>query len=950
MKSMITNASLLLLALTSGGTMALAVPTSHQVPNPVAHHTTRSKPTLPATLRPALYRALAKDASVAYRVNKDGCAVLPRQALKGCFDARGAHFSGPGATPLVLYLAAYGRGSEWTSVTPVRPTIRDNRVSYRHGALTAWWRVLPMGFEQGFTIAKRPGGQGKLTLALAASGKATQRAGALAWGKLRYGELVVTDAQGKVVPATLKTKGDCILIAVNDARATYPLTVDPLVYLEQIVTASDGASQDQFGFSVALAGTTALIGAVTATVNGTPFVGAVYVFTDSGGTWSQTQKLTPNDGVKNENFGLAVALAGNTALIGTPNAIINGNIGQGAVYVFTDSGGTWSQTQKLTASDGAQYEQFGASVALAGTTALIGMPNGGAPRDAVYVFTDSGGTWTQMQKLTASDGAQAFGNSVALAGSTALVGANGATVNGNPAQGAVYVFTNSGGTWTQTQRFSASDGGQGEQFGFSVALAGSTALITEPNGGAFGGVAYIFTDSGGTWSQTAELAASDGVPFDGFGSSIALAGGTALVGAKTAGPDDGAVYVFTDSGGTWSQTRKITAPNHLGYAYFGYSVALAGTTMLIGAPLLTVNHNVSQGTAYFLGESDLGLAVSAPASASAGQTFVSQTIATNASSMASPAVALTVAVPAAASFVSASASQGSCNEASGVVTCALGSITGNAGTASANVTLRAPGNANAATLKYLAGIVEATPPLTASAATMINHLPVDLAMLSGNVSPTGTVKKGEDLVYVLTVQNVATNRYAAATQTQLSYHLPSGVTYLAASGAATSCAPAAGGTVVCGFGILQPGASKLEKLAVQVTEDATTIASTFTVSAAETDSDPSNNSLTLSTNPNTGPPGSPGPKGSSGGGGFGGIALLALLALILGAGLGRRRHGQGSVRAKIYGRSVFMICEKIMQSFEVPGNRVFRLFFHPIPVAGCAVASVWVNSGVDNES
>ncbi|MGH8428080.1 MAG: hypothetical protein ACRES7_08885 [Gammaproteobacteria bacterium] len=708
--------------------------------------------TLPAALRPVFYQSLAKDAGPAYALNAKGCATLPKQTLTACFDAAGAHFNSKGAAPLALHLVGVGRGNELAAVATVQPAITGNRVSYAHDNLTEWWRVLSVGFEQGFTLAKRPHGAGELTLALAsrivapaqagaqskeslptqgrdtksdwipASAGMTKKENTLAFGKLRYGQLVVTDANGKVVPATMKSEGDRILIAVNDAQAVYPLTVDPLVWLEQKVTVSDGAAYDSFGYSAALSGNTALVSATG---------GAAYVFTESGGTWTQTAKLTASDG--GDGFGNSVAIDGTTALVGAWLATVNDYEYQGAVYVFTDSGGEWSQTAKLTASDaGVDDQWFGASAALSGTTALVGASgdtvNGNSIQGAAYVFTESGGTWTQTQKLTASDGAaqDSFGNSVALDGTTAVVGANETKVNGNYYQGAAYVFSEVGGTWTQAAKLTASDGAMGDEFGSSVALVGGTALVgaevATVNGKHAQGAAYVFSEAGGTWTQTQKLIASDGVAGDEFGTSVALAGSTVLVGAFNAtvnGNDyQGAAYVFSNSDGSWSQTQKFTAIDGAADDYFGSSVALAGTTALVGADGATVNSNVYQGAAYFEGESDLGLAVSAPQTVGQNQTYVSQTIATNNASAASPAVSATMTVPAAASFISAMATQGSCSEASGVVTCDFGSINGNAGTATANVTLKATG-APGTMIDNTASIAKATPPLTASAPTGI---------------------------------------------------------------------------------------------------------------------------------------------------------------------------------------------------------------------------------------
>ncbi len=625
----------------AGGGFAFAAPANGAATGAAMQPTHSTNQTLPAALRPVFYQSLAKDAGAAYNVNTKGCATLPQSSLTACFDAAGAHFNAKGAAPLALHLLGFGRGKTLAPVSQVQPAITGNQVRYTHGALNEWWRVLPVGFEQGFTVNKRPGGAGELVLALGANNKASrQDAGApdgtLAFGKLRYGQLVVTDANDKVVPATLKNEGDRILIAVNDAHAAYPLTVDPLVWLEQKVIASDGAAGDRFGFSVALSGSTALVGAPNATVNGNQYQGAAYVFSESGGTWSQTAKLTASDGAAYDFFGISVAVSGSTAIVCAENATVNGNGSQGAAYVFSDSGGTWSQTAKLTASDGATGD--------------------------------------------------AFGSSVVLVGSTALVGAVNATVNGNFAQGAAYVFSDSGGTWSQTAKLTASDGAANDQFGFSVALSGSTALVG----------AYRATVNGNS--------------------------------------AQGAAYVFTESGDTWAQSQKLTANDGAAYDFFGFSVAVSGSTAIVCAEGATVNGNGGQGTAYFYGERDLDLLTTAPGSVYRYSDYSSQTIATNSSSVVSPAVAVTVAVPAAASFISAISTQGSCSQTSGLVTCNLGSI-GAGGFAMTSVTLAATGNGGT-TIENTASVV-ATPKLSDTAPTLIR------ACLAGYTEYDGTLGAGQ---------------------------------------------------------------------------------------------------------------------------------------------------------------------------------------------------------------
>jgi hypothetical protein len=388
---------------------------------------------------------------------------------------------------------------------------------------------------------------------------------------------------------------------------------NPLVWLEQKVTASDGTANSYFGSAAALNGSTALIGAD----GDNSFQGAAYLFTKSNGSWSQGQKLTASDGLAGDEFGYRVVLANDTLLVGAFTATVGGNASQGAAYLFTESNGTWSESQKLTASDGGLFDNFGASVALDGSTLVVGANGatvgGNAAQGAVYVFTESNGTWTQTQKLTASDGAayDNFGLSVALKGSTILVGSPQAAIGGNAGQGALYVFTESNGTWSQVQKLTASDGAENASFGESVALDGSTALIgannATVNGNSFQGAAYIFTESNGTWSQVQKLSANDGAANSNFGNAVALNGSTALIGAdgSTVGGNtyQGKAYLFMESGGNWSQSDTFIASDGAADDYFGAALAWDGVTALISTPHPTIGGNSYQGAAYFYQQS-----------------------------------------------------------------------------------------------------------------------------------------------------------------------------------------------------------------------------------------------------------------------------------------------------------------------------------------------------------
>jgi hypothetical protein len=374
-----------------------------------------------------------------------------------------------------------------------------------------------------------------------------------------------------------------------------------------IITRPGGQASDQFGYAVALDGETAVVGAIRANTDGGNYRGAVHVFVRSGANWVHQQQLVADDGAFGDAFGWSVALNGDTVAVGAPDASIDGSSYQGAVYIFTRSGATWSQQQKLTASDGEAHDNFGDAVALAGDTLLIGSSINVLRPGAVYVFTRSGATWSQQQKLTASDprAGNWFGRAIALDGDTALIGA---VYSDGLSRGGAYLFTYDEGVWSQQQKLMASDSASADLFGWSVALAGDTAVIgasdAQVGSNEEQGAAYIFTRSGATWSEQQKLTGSDGAAHDRFGRSVALDGNTLIIGAEQHAvwggySHQGAAYLFGYSEGTWSEQQKLTASNGEVGNRFGYAVSLDGDFALIGANRANVGGNNNQGAAYF---------------------------------------------------------------------------------------------------------------------------------------------------------------------------------------------------------------------------------------------------------------------------------------------------------------------------------------------------------------
>ena len=200
----------------------------------------------------------------------------------------------------------------------------------------------------------------------------------------------------------------------------------PPPFSQTKIVDGDAAAVDCFGTSVSISGDTALVGAYQDDDAGSD-TGSAYVFVRSGDTWTQQAKLTASDAAAGDFFGYSVSVSGDTAIIGALRDDDAGS-GSGSAYVFVRSGTTWTQQQKLTASDAAGEDQFGISVSIDGDTALVGAyddDDAGAMSGSAYVFVRSGDTWTQQQKLTASDAAAGdfFSYSVSVSGDTALVGA-----------------------------------------------------------------------------------------------------------------------------------------------------------------------------------------------------------------------------------------------------------------------------------------------------------------------------------------------------------------------------------------------------------------------------------------------------------------------------------------------------------------------------------------------
>ncbi|MCK9516969.1 MAG: FG-GAP repeat protein [Ottowia sp.] len=381
------------------------------------------------------------------------------------------------------------------------------------------------------------------------------------------------------------------------------------------LTAGDGAASDFFGYSAALSGdgNTAIIGAYgDDNANGTD-EGAAYIFIKDNGTWTQQAKLISLSSLGYSSFGWSVDLSedGNVAVIGAPD---DADVGAdaGAAYIFTRTGTTWTQQIKMLPID-LSLSKLGYSVSITadGNTVALGAygdTTNGASSGAVYVFTYDTGTtsWSQQQKLMASDAAanDQFGTCVKIndSGNTMLVGARYDDSN----LGAVYVFAFDGSTWTEQAKLTASDGVAGDQFGVGLALSanGNTAAIGsqyDDTGALDLGSVYVFTRSGITWTQQAKLISSDltANSYLGYAVDISSNGDILAVGARNVN-GNGAVYVFTLVGDNWILRKKLVASDAQADDSFAIAVSLSedGTELLVGAHMEDPVAGTDAGSAY----------------------------------------------------------------------------------------------------------------------------------------------------------------------------------------------------------------------------------------------------------------------------------------------------------------------------------------------------------------
>ncbi len=355
-----------------------------------------------------------------------------------------------------------------------------------------------------------------------------------------------------------------------------------------------------FGLSVAVDGDTLVVGDPS-DANGK---GAVFEYTRTGDSWTNTAKLVAADGASGDVLGNSVAIDGDTIVAGAPGHQVGNLASSGAVYTFARTGAAMrTQTAELTAADAATDDRLGSSVAVDGDTIVAGAPNETidthAQQGAAYTFTSSGApARVDSGKLTATDGAAGdlLGTALAIRGATIVVGAPAHQVGDLAGSGAAYTFARTGTpARTQTAELTTSVGVTDQQLGASVAVDANAIVVGAPSdivrGNAGQGSVYTFALTGrAVRNETARLTSSDGAAGDNLGASVAIGGDTIVAGAPAhtvlANAKQGSAYTFAATGAAArDETARLVDADGSAGALLGFSVAISGNTIVTGAPL-----------------------------------------------------------------------------------------------------------------------------------------------------------------------------------------------------------------------------------------------------------------------------------------------------------------------------------------------------------------------------
>ncbi|RJP38535.1 MAG: hypothetical protein C4547_04460 [Phycisphaerales bacterium] len=413
----------------------------------------------------------------------------------------------------------------------------------------------------------------------------------------------------KSIGVTIPVIWTALLPATDAAFAGRDALNGCLVTETEKIVSGSGEALDLFGWGVAIDGLVAVVGAPGDTIQGVP-AGAAYVFIYDGRGWFEQARLQPFDVRALDDFGhaLAVDAQTRTILIGSDGHDV-GARDAGAAYVYVQEDGHWGWTFKVQASDVAPDAHFGWSVALDGDRAAVGAygaSTGGPDIGAAYVFRGARDDWVEEARLTASDGKQGdwFGFWVDIEGDVVLAGAPRDDDNGRDS-GSAYVFEYVGQRWREVEKLVPPDGHAQANFGDAVAISGATLLVGAPGDSEAGnnaGAVYVYGYDGRRWRLTQKLMASDAAEWDHFGDAVSLDGDVAVVGAYWSdhnGAESGAAYVWRFDGDEFVEEAKFVASDGDAQDYFAISVGVSGDAGIAGA-WFDDERGIDAGAAYLL--------------------------------------------------------------------------------------------------------------------------------------------------------------------------------------------------------------------------------------------------------------------------------------------------------------------------------------------------------------
>ncbi|MCE7997171.1 MAG: T9SS type A sorting domain-containing protein [Roseivirga sp.] len=385
------------------------------------------------------------------------------------------------------------------------------------------------------------------------------------------------------------------------------------------ITSSQRDEGQSFGSKVAIDGEYAIVGVYKEDSGNMEDAGAAYIYKrDADGNWSEFQRLVASDAEAGDQFGFSVAISGDFAMVGANLNFISPHLG--VVYVFQRDTGTgiWSEVQQITGSiDPARLGRFGFSLSMNGDFAIVGSADGSGisgELGTAYIFgKQPDDTWMEVQRVDNPNGTNSrdrFGHTVAMGEGYAAVGAifddedenEGATINN---AGAAYIFKeNTDKTWSFHQKVVASDRGNSDNFGIGMDMDGDVLMVgshreqLDANGGDFkfaAGAVYVFNQNNDTWTEEVKLVSSDRNTTGFFGWSVSVDGDKAIIGSygnqldenaeNLANTSPGAAFLFRKEASGWTEVKKMVAPSRRNErAEFGFSVAITGDHVIVGAP------------------------------------------------------------------------------------------------------------------------------------------------------------------------------------------------------------------------------------------------------------------------------------------------------------------------------------------------------------------------------